>query len=93
MFLARIAGTLTSTTKHPTLHGCRLLIGQRLESSGQAGVEPLVLLDRLGAAWGSTVLVSTDGEIARQWLGNTTPSRMVVVGIVDTVSTPRVEAP
>ena len=91
MFLARIAGTLTSTTKHSSLQGCRLLIGERLASNGQASAEPLVLLDRLGAAWGSTVLVSTDGEIARQWLGNTTPSRMVVVGIVDCVSTPHTE--
>jgi hypothetical protein len=28
-------------------------------------------------------MVSTDGDIARAKLGNTTPARMVVVGIVD----------
>lgn len=86
MFLARIAGTLTSTTKHPTLQRCRFLMGERVESNGQASGEPLVLLDRLGAGYGSTVLVSTDGDIARKWLGNNTPSRMVVVAIVDAVS-------
>jgi microcompartment protein CcmK/EutM len=42
-----------------------------------------VLIDMLGAAFGSTVLVSTDGDIARERYGNTTPGRMVVVGIVD----------
>jgi ethanolamine utilization protein EutN len=86
MFLSRIDGTLTSTAKHATLQGCRLLIGRRLEADGRATGEPLVLIDRLGARHGSTVLVSTDGDVARRWLGNNTPSRMIVVGIVDAVS-------
>ena len=38
-----------------------------------------------GSGHGSTVIVSTDGDIARMRLGNTTPARMVVVGIVDEV--------
>jgi microcompartment protein CcmK/EutM len=41
------------------------------------------VVDWLGSANGSTVLVSTDGDIARVKLGNTTPARLVVVGIVD----------
>jgi len=86
MFLARIDGTLTSTAKHATLQACRFLLGQRLEADGSTSGEPLVILDRLGARHGSTVVVSTDGDIARQWLGNTTPARMVVVGIVDSVT-------
>jgi microcompartment protein CcmK/EutM len=44
-----------------------------------------VVIDWLGAGYGSTVLVSTDGDIARQRYGNTTPARMVVAGIVDQV--------
>jgi microcompartment protein CcmK/EutM len=44
-----------------------------------------VVIDWLGAASGSTVMVSTDGDIARARLGNTTPARMVVAGIVDSV--------
>jgi microcompartment protein CcmK/EutM len=85
MYLARIDGTLTSTTKHDTLGGVRFLIGQRLEASGETSGEPLVILDRFGARRGSTVLVSTDGDIARKWLGNTTPARLITVGIVDSV--------
>ena len=87
MFLARIGGTVVAATKHPTLAGCRLLIAQRLEADGSAAAEPIVVGDWLGAANGSTVLVSTDGDIARLRLGNTTPARMVVVGIVDAVQT------
>jgi microcompartment protein CcmK/EutM len=71
------------------LDGCRFLVAQRLEADGSTGPEPLVLIDWIGAANGSTVLVSTDGDIARERYGNTTPARMVVVGIVDQVQIPQ----
>jgi ethanolamine utilization protein EutN len=83
MFLARIDGTVVPAAKHATLEGCRFLVAQRLEADGSTGAEPLVVVDLMGAAFGSTVLVSTDGDIARARYGNTTPARMVVVGIVD----------
>jgi ethanolamine utilization protein EutN len=89
MFLARIDGTVVPASKHATLEGCRFLVAQRLEADGSASAEPLVLIDLLGAASGSTVLVSTDGDIARERYGNTTPGRMVVVGIVDPASNGR----
>lgn len=85
MFLARIDGTVVSTTKHETLGGYRLLIAQRLNADGSTTGEPLVVVDWLGAGLGSTVLVSTDGDIAREKLGNTTPARMVVIAIADRV--------
>jgi ethanolamine utilization protein EutN len=85
MFLARIGGTVVSATKHSTLEGCRFLLAQRLEADGIAAAEPIVVVDWLGAASGSTVLVSTDGDIARARLGNTTPARMVVAALVDQV--------
>jgi ethanolamine utilization protein EutN len=85
MYLARIDGTLTAAAKHATLKGARFLIGQRLEADGSTSGDPIVIIDRLGAGRGSTVLVSTDGDIARGWFGNTTPARLVVVGIVDRV--------
>jgi len=87
MFLARIDGTVVPAVKHATLDGCRFLIAQRLEADGSTGAEPLVIIDWLGAGNGSTVLVSTDGDIARERYGNTTPARMVVAGIVDQVQT------
>jgi microcompartment protein CcmK/EutM len=88
MFLARIGGTVVAAIKHPTLDGCRFLLAQRLEADGSPAAEPIVIVDWLGAASGATVIVSTDGDIARQKLGNTTPARMVVVGIVDAVQLP-----
>ena len=65
MFLARIDGTVVPAARHATLEGCRFLVAQRLEADGSTGAEPLVLVDWMGAAYGSTVLVSTDGDIAR----------------------------
>ena len=86
MFIARIDGSITSTVKHKSLRGMRLLIGQRLEADGSEVGEPQVLADDLGGGIGSYVLVSTDGELARQKLGdNTTPTRLFVVGIIDQV--------
>jgi ethanolamine utilization protein EutN len=88
MFLARIDGTLVGTAKHATLEGCRFLIGQRLDADGGSTGEPLVILDWLGAARGATVIVSTDGDVARRRLGNTTPARLTVAAIVDHVHQP-----
>ena len=85
MFLARIDGTVTATRKHESLEGVRLLIAQRLESDGKTIGEPLIVLDWLGARLHNTVLISSDGDIARKALGNSTPSRLAVVGIVDKV--------
>jgi microcompartment protein CcmK/EutM len=91
MFLARIEGTVVAATKHPTLDGCRFLVARRLEADGTAAEEPNVVVDWLGAARGATVMVSTDGDIAREKLGNNTPARMVVVGMVDEVQRPGVK--
>ena len=87
MFLARIDGTVVAASRHATLQGCRFLVAQRLEADGSTGAEPLVVIDWLGAALNSTVLVSTDGDISRQRFGNTTPGRLVVMGIVDPIQT------
>ena len=85
MFLARIDGTVVATTKHPTLSGCRFLLAERMEPDGTTGAEPIVVVDWMGAASGASVLISSDGDIARTRLGNTTPARMVVAAIVDAV--------
>jgi ethanolamine utilization protein EutN len=86
MFLARIDGTVTSTIKHSTLEGYRLLVGQRLEADGSPAGEPLILVDLVGARHGSTVMVTTDNEPLRAVKGNTAPARLVIVGIVDRVA-------
>jgi ethanolamine utilization protein EutN len=85
MFLARIDGHLTATRKHETLEACRLLLAQRLNGDGSTTGEPLLVIDHMGARLGTVVMVSTDGTIARKLLGNNTPARLTVCGIVDEV--------
>jgi microcompartment protein CcmK/EutM len=84
VYIARIDGTLTSTVKHASLAGARLLIGQRIGAAGEEVGEPQVLVDPIGARRGNRVIVTTDGDHARRLLGDPrTPVRLVVLGIVD----------
>lgn len=85
MFLARIEGTVVASVKHASLRGCRFLLARRMEADGGLAEEPNVVVDWHGASIGCTVMVSTDGDIARECFGNTTPARMVVAGLVDSV--------
>jgi ethanolamine utilization protein EutN len=86
LFLARVDGWVTSTVKHESLADWRLLIGQRIATDGSEVGEPMVLVDPVGARLGTRVVVTSDGDLARQLLkDNRTPSRMVVLGIVDDV--------
>ena len=92
MFLARVKGTVVGTVKHATLRGARFLVVQRMESDGSLAEEPNVVVDWQGATSGSTVIVSTDGDIVRAQFGDTTPARMVVMGIVDDMHLPATKA-
>jgi len=85
MIMARIDGTVTATVKHPSLHGFTMLIGMQVNADGgECGKEPWIILDRLGAGRGDIVVVSSEGDAARQLSGDTRiPARMVVMGIVD----------
>ncbi len=81
MLLARAIGHATSTVKHRSLSGAKLLLVQPLRS---LTLEPVLTLDRLGAAVGDLVLISSDGLFARETLhDSTSPARWSVVGIVD----------
>jgi ethanolamine utilization protein EutN len=93
MFLARVEGTVVAAARHPTLAGCRFLVVRRLEADGSAAEEPNLVIDWLGAAHGEIVMVSTDGDISREKLGNNTPARLVVVGLLDAVQQPGSERP
>jgi ethanolamine utilization protein EutN len=89
VYIARIDGTLTSTVKHASLAGARLLIGQRIGAKGEEVGEPQVLVDPIGARRGNRVVVTTDGDHARTLLGDPrTPVRLVVLGIVDETFVP-----
>ena len=84
MLLARIEGNLTSTRKHPSLHGWRLLICQPISKGGEPFGVPVVAIDPHGAALHQRVIVSTDGSAARIAVKDPkSPARNMIIGIVD----------
>ncbi|MGH7126975.1 MAG: EutN/CcmL family microcompartment protein [Planctomycetaceae bacterium] len=84
MQLARVIGHTTSTVKHPTLKGWRMLIVQPLLVDGGADGEPLIAIDNLGARRGDRVMLTNDGASVREMVGfDNTPARWAVIGIAD----------
>lgn len=80
MRLATIHGYATSTVKHRSLEGWRLLIAIP-ESPDLA---PQIVLDSLGAGIGQRVLISSDGSEARKIVKDErSPARWTVMGIID----------
>ena len=80
MRLATIKGHVTSTVKHKSLEGWRLLIAIP-ESPDLA---PQIVLDSLGAGIGQKVMISSDGSEARKMVGDKlSPARWSVMGIID----------
>ncbi len=83
MQIARVEGHVTSTVKHPSFQGWRLLICQPVDGAGLPSGGPVVAIDPYGAGLHETVIVSTDGAAARRAVDdNRSPVRHMIVGIV-----------
>lgn len=84
MQLASIKGYVTSTIKHPSLKGWRLLIAQPCNQDGTSQGSPQVVIDHFGAAIHQRVFITSDGIEARRLVGDPlSPARWSVLGIVD----------
>jgi ethanolamine utilization protein EutN len=84
MQLGTVIGHTTSTIKHPSLIGWRMVIVQMLGINRQPEADPVVAVDKLGSAPGSTVILNSDGKGARELIGDEkSPVRWFVIGIVD----------
>jgi microcompartment protein CcmK/EutM len=83
MQLGRVMGTATSTVKHPTFQGERLLVVQLETGDGKPDGEPILVFDRLGARRGDQVLCTNDGRALQELLGATTPGRWSVMALPD----------
>ncbi|MEX0775308.1 MAG: EutN/CcmL family microcompartment protein [Phycisphaeraceae bacterium] len=84
MQLAHVQGRATSTVKHPSLAGARLLVCQLLDAAGQPAGDPVLALDKLGAGRGDKVILTSDGLGLREMLGKpNSPARWWTLGLVD----------
>jgi ethanolamine utilization protein EutN len=84
MQLATVIGHATSTVKHPTLSGWRLLVVQPLDAAGSPDGPPILAIDALGCGKGDRVILTSDGKGVREMVGaDNTPIRWAVMGIAD----------
>lgn len=85
MLHARVIGHTTSTVKHPTMNGWKLLVVQPLGPGGHTpDGDPVIAVDTLGAGPGDNVMISSDGKFTGETLGQrATPVRWSVIGIFD----------
>lgn len=85
MQLGLVVGTATSTVKHPTLRGQKLLIVQPLMADGKSpDGDPQVAVDAVGAGPKQLVMITSDGKFVREWVKHeNTPIRWSVIGIAD----------
>lgn len=84
MFLALVVGTVVSPVQHPVLDGRRLLLVRPQRPDGTRAGKTRIAIDQVEAGPGDLVLVSDEGNAARQMLGAPeAPVKTVVVGVVD----------
>lgn len=84
MQTAIIVGHATATVKHPSMTGWKLLIAQLLAVDDKPDGEPILVIDTLGAGFGSHVIVCNDGAGTRQLMkSKNSPVRWFVMGICD----------
>jgi ethanolamine utilization protein EutN len=85
MQLGLVVGTATSTVKHPTLIGQKMLVVQPLMADGAApDGDPQIAVDAVGAGKGERVMITSDGRFVRELVKHeNTPIRWSVIGIAD----------
>ncbi len=92
MLHADVIGSVTSSVKHASMTGCKLLLVQPLAADGKTpDGDPQLAIDsqgagkgHLGAGQGMRVVITSDGKTTREILGDeTTPVRWCVLGVCD----------
>jgi ethanolamine utilization protein EutN len=84
MQLGRVIGQATSTIKHPSMRGWRLLVIQPLMADGTSDGDPVISIDDLGAGRHDIVIITSDGLSVREMMkSNNTPVRWAVLGLKD----------
>jgi ethanolamine utilization protein EutN len=85
MQIALVVGTATSTVKHVTLRGQKLLVVQPLLADGEGpDGDPQIAVDAVGAGKGERVMITSDGRYVRELVKHeNTPIRWSVIGIAD----------
>ena len=87
MFLCRVKGSVTSTIKHKSYKGLKVMVVQPIASDGKDKGDSFLACDSVQAGEGDIVLAAREGNTARQILGtDDDPLHAVIVGVVDSVT-------
>jgi ethanolamine utilization protein EutN len=79
-----VVGHAIATVKHTSMIGWRLLVVQLLTADGKEDGEPLLAIDHLGCGLGNRVILSNDGQAAREMVGQrNSPVRWFILGLCD----------
>lgn len=81
MVLGRVVGKAISSAKHASLVGAKMLV---VEPIAAASLDPVLVMDEMGASAGDIVVMSNDGKFAREMVNDiNSPARWWVMGIID----------
>ena len=85
MYICRVEGHATSTVKHPSMEGCKLLLVKALQQDGRSVEgDPILVVDTLGAGKGDLVVVTSDGIYTREIVqAKNSPVRWSTIAIED----------
>jgi ethanolamine utilization protein EutN len=84
MLLGTVIGHATSTIKHRSLQGWRMVVVQPLNNAREPEADPIIAVDKWQAGTGQQVVINADGKAAREMIGDEkSPVRYFVIGIVD----------
>jgi ethanolamine utilization protein EutN len=88
MIIGKVTGTVVTTISHSHYKNRRLLVVQPLVMPGDKVDEDFIALDTTQAGIGDTVLVTREGNGARQVLQNPDACIIsIIVGIIDSIYT------
>jgi len=82
-----VLGNVTSTIKHPSLKGKKLLVVQVLDAHGEPDGRPEIVPDFVGAGKGDRIILSWDGIYMTEVYDDPqVPIRAWTSGIIDDVN-------
>jgi ethanolamine utilization protein EutN len=81
VIIGHVVGHATSTVKHRSFVGHRLILVQPHRAANN---DPCLAFDELGCRVGDVVIASSDGLYTRELVkDNQSPARWTVIGIID----------
>ena len=83
MLLGRVAGTLVSSRKDPSIEGIKLLLVRTLDLDGVETGPSIVAMDAVGAGVDEVVLLAQGSSARQTEVTNNRPCDAVVMAIVD----------